>query len=776
MSARWLALLALAAGASDAWAQSAAPGPHIGYAYPAGGERGTVVRVFVGGQALNNVKDAHVTGDGVSGKVVRYLGRFRPLNREERQELLRRLAALRAKRSGQPAPDAASPAPAGGEAAAAGALPKHPLLDNLEQLAADELEFLVNGFLRFDKKAQPNAQIGETVLVEATIAPDAPPGDRELRLATPRGLTNPVRFQVGALPEAVETAPYDDRPGSPDPVALPVCFNGQIKPGDVDRLAFRAQAGQKLVIEVAARHLIPFLADAVPGWFQATIALSDERGTEVAFADDYRLRPDPVLLYEVPAAGVYRIEIRDALYRGREDFVYRVRVGELPFITSVFPLGGPAGRPAVARIAGWNLDTTELPLDTRPIGPAVRTTACLVDGRPSNAVATVVGHDPEIEEAEANDGPDTAQPVTLPVVVNGRVGAPGDRDFFRFAGRAGETLDVEVVSRRLGCRLDSLVRVTDAAGAVLAWNDDAMDKVGLLHRDMGEDTHHADSQLSLKLPADGTYRLELTDAQGQGGPDCAYRLTLGPARGHYDLFVTPASLTLRPGLAAALEVHVLRHGGYDGPVLLELAGAPPGFALAGGPVPAGCDRLRVTVTTPREAPEGLVRLRIVGTGRAGGRTLVRIAVPAEDVMQAFLWRHLLPAHELVGAVIPAGFRFPPLEPVSDATVEIAPGRTVPIRVRVPPLAERHPLHFVLKDPPAGLALERWTLANGELTLHLAAGAEAKPTGRVENLIVEVYVAAPEGAGDAKKKKKPEGPRLKFLAGTLPAIPCRVVVP
>jgi hypothetical protein len=40
---------------------------------------------------------------------------------------------------------------------------------------------------------------------------------------------------------------------------------------------------------------------------------------------------------------------RDALYRGREDFVYRIAIGELPFVTDIFPLGG---RPA--RAPRWN--------------------------------------------------------------------------------------------------------------------------------------------------------------------------------------------------------------------------------------------------------------------------------------------------------------------------------------------------------------------------------------------------------------------------------------
>ena len=53
--------------------------------------------------------------------------------------------------------------------------------------------------------------------------------------------------------------------------------------------------------------------------------------------------PIPVLYYEIPADGEYVVEIKDAIYRGREDFVYRITIGELPFVTSIFPLGGPAG-------------------------------------------------------------------------------------------------------------------------------------------------------------------------------------------------------------------------------------------------------------------------------------------------------------------------------------------------------------------------------------------------------------------------------------------------
>ena len=77
----------------------------------------------------------------------------------------------------------------------------------------------------------------------------------------------------------------------------------------------------------------------------------DAQGEEIACADHYRFDPDPVVSCVIPADGQYTVEITDALYRGREDFVYRISIGELPFVTSIFPLGGQAGAMANVQLA-----------------------------------------------------------------------------------------------------------------------------------------------------------------------------------------------------------------------------------------------------------------------------------------------------------------------------------------------------------------------------------------------------------------------------------------
>ncbi|OHB77077.1 MAG: hypothetical protein A2Z34_11260, partial [Planctomycetes bacterium RBG_16_59_8] len=570
--------------AATAGGQQTQRDPELGYIYPAGARQGSVVQLLVGGQRLNNLKEIHVTGEGVRAKLIRFMGNTLNLNGDERRELLRQLVELKSDAAREfierykielPDKDKIMNPDKEKEEVT---LPKHPMLSNLDRLGVMELEFLVSEILRPDNKKQLNAQIGETALIEVTVAPDAAPGDRELRLLTPLGLTNPLCFQVGTLPEVREQEPIALRPqqgGGKNPAKqregrerkasdsdasamppsdLPVTINGQIKPGDIDRFRFRAKEGEQLVIEAQARHLIPFLADAVPGWFQAVLILHDDEGKEVAFADDHRFNPDPVIFYRVPKAGVYELEIRDALYRGRLDFVYRISIGEEPFIRSIFPLGGREGVETAVAVDGWNLATTTMPLETRPGADPIREAVLRKGDRLSNRVLYAVDTLPECAETEPNDSPKDAQRVALPTIVNGRIGSPGDIDVFRFDGKAGDEVVAEVVARRLSSPLDSFLRLSDATGNVLAWNDDRERKEGHLYEDPGAITHHSDSFLLARLPKDGVYCVQLADSQQQGGREYGYRLRIGPPRPDFSLCVSPSSLNLRGGLCSPITV------------------------------------------------------------------------------------------------------------------------------------------------------------------------------------------------------------------------------
>jgi hypothetical protein len=408
--------------------------PHLGYVFPAGARRGTTTEVLIGGQFLRNATQVVVSGPDVSARVLKVYKPARNLDKEQREEIRNRIAARRAVLAGLPEPPV-KPRPADAPALE---MPDLYLLDRLARADAAELEHLVYVFQRPNNK-QMNAQLGEMATLEITAAPGAAPGERELRLLTPAGLSNPLRFEVGTLGEVCEREPNDPKPGwvPPQVAGLPVVFNGQVLPGDVDRLGFHAAGGQSLVVEVQARALIPYLADAVPGWFQPVLAVFDAQGKELAYADDFRFQPDPVLLFRVPADGDYVLEIRDSLFRGREDFVYRIKVSEQPFVTACFPLGAATASTTTAQLSGWNLPHAEVVLDSHPGGGAVREFTVTDRGMVSNPVSYAVDDLPDAAEGEPNDSRKTARLVPWPCVVNGRINRPGDLDVFQLAAPGG---------------------------------------------------------------------------------------------------------------------------------------------------------------------------------------------------------------------------------------------------------------------------------------------------------------------------------------------------
>lgn len=593
---------------SAAFAQGPQRGPRIGYVYPAGGQRGSAFEVSVGGQFLDGARAAVFSGRGIEASVLEHKKPPSPQQLAAWRERVKQLVEKRASAFGKG--KQAQPASWSEE----------------EERELKELRARLQAF----QGRPPNPTISETVRLEVRVAPDADLGERELRLLAGGGLTNPLEFRIGALREFREE--------DSEAISLPCVANGQILPGDVDRFRFSARRGQRLIFAVEARSLIPYLADAVPGWFQATLAVFDPKGREIAYVDDYRFDPDPVLFLEVPEDGDYAIEIEDALFRGREDFVYRVSGGELPFIESVFPLGATIGAKAALEVRGRNLPAERLELETQGREPHFASIRLFSDGLPSNCVRFEWCALPSLAEPGEREG---AREIEIPAVLDGRIEAPGDRDEFWFRGRAGEEIVAEVRARRLGSPLDSLLRLLDSEGKEIAANDDWEDPgAGLV-------THHADSYLRAKLPSDGTYRIEIADAQGAGGPHYGYRLRVGPPRPDYELRIFPSGVNVRAGGRASLRAVAVRRDGFSGEIRLELEGAPRGLALEGARIPAGEESAQFRLATGPRAPRGVFPLAIVGRAEIDGREVIRRAVPAEERTQAFAYRHLVPARELL---------------------------------------------------------------------------------------------------------------------------------
>jgi hypothetical protein len=612
-------LLALQADKASAQAEKRA---YIGYVYPAGGQQGTTFSARLGGQRIDGVCGAVVSGQGVHAKLI---DSFRRLNPQEYRLVNEQLQLIKKDKTD---------------------------LDETTQKIKKQIELRMAEYVR-----QPASEsLATVVLLEITVDEDAAPGPREIRVMTPTGISNPLLFYVGRLPEfslmpmkislfqtlgkeqlALRKRSVKDEE---TPITLPCTVNGQIASGEINRYRFSAGKGDRLVISTLARQLIPYIADAVPGWFQPVLSLRNADGDEIAYNDDYQFNPDPVILCEIPKTGEYVLSVTDAIYRGREDFVYRITIGQTPFITSIFPPGARVGEAVSADMDGWNLDGAKLVLPGPKAEEGLHPVSAELKEVRSNLIPFALDTLPECIESRSNNDRKTAQEVTLPVIVNGRIETPGDQDIFRFTAQKGDILVAEVNARRLNSPLDSLLTLTDSDGRMIAINDD--------HSDPGSglNTHHADSYIRTEIPADGTYYVSLTDTAHHGGPASTYRLRLSPPQPDFALRTEPSHFDIRNN-NASVNIYAIRKDGFNGPITLRLTEPATGFDAKPVTLPADAEKIPFAIRYTGKNLKGSIPAAITGTALIDGKQKTRQAVPAEDWMQAFLWRHLVPAQELV---------------------------------------------------------------------------------------------------------------------------------
>ena len=321
----------------------------------------------------------------------------------------------------------------------------------------------------------------------------------------------------------------------------------------------------------------------------------------------FRHHPDPVMFYKVEKEGEYMIEIKDVLYRGRDDFVYRLGIGSMPYVTHIFPLGSKRGSEAQVELHGINLPTDKTSLKLTDDCPSRRSVQLTANGSTTNPLPFAVGDLPEAVETEPNEATEQATRIEVPVTVNGRIGSPGDVDRFVFAAKAKQSLVMEVHARRLDSPLDSILSVFDSNGRKLRENDDTTDEsAGLV-------THHADSYLAYTFPSDADYVLQVRDIQGMGGDEYAYRLTVASSRPDYVLRLQPDNPRSPQGGTAVFGVKAFRRNGFNGEIKLSIQGLPEGFVGPDAVIPQKQKQARMAITAPLEAPVGLVSPKIVGT-------------------------------------------------------------------------------------------------------------------------------------------------------------------
>ena len=620
--------------------------PRLGYVYPGGAQQGTTVEIYLGGQRLGGAEDVIVSGGGVRVVVQDYFkpmppGQFTKLRDEARALIERKQEVLRpARRGARQARQPAAPTTAAAGTAAGTSTRTNTATNEIALVWTDADEKRLQEIRDAVRKNPPNRAatmaIAEVVSLRVEVATNAAPGWRELRLLTATGLSNPMRFEVAALPEIskprlrpqgpelaglrrlIPDMPQGEPPGTNLVGSIPAIINGQIGPGGTDRIRFEGRQGQELRLVLNARALVPYIADAVPGWFQVAVRVFDSKGTELASSDPADFRIDSVLHFQLPSTGTFEVRVEDALRRGREDFVYRLHL----------ELQAPPNQSAQAQAE---------PADGR---------IPLLSQSPLLSNWQGIAH---VRENEPNSKPSQGQHVALPSVVDGVIGQNLDVDCFRFNGLKGEVFVAEVLARRTGSPLDSRLILLDPKGREIARNDDTEDPAaGML-------THQADSYLRVELPETGLFTIQIADAQGHGGQDYTYQLRVGPPRPDFVVHAVPASLSGRAGTTVTFDVRALRRDGFtNNAISFVLEDPPKGFQLQpGATIGPGKDTARLTLNLPKDGRMARVAtVRIQAKASIGGREILHAVIPAEERTQAFSTHHLVAAQDLMVAVLP----------------------------------------------------------------------------------------------------------------------------
>ena len=309
-----LALLALAA------CSVRGADPYVGYLYPAGLKAGTTNRVVVCGQFFWNIRDFDA-GEGVHVVSWEMVPGFPVPTGDQRRYLVKWLDGIAKGDRTQPRLPV--------ENEHYNEWRSNRWYNALGDLDRGQIE-LVERFLFIPRNAlQMTPALSQKILVTLAVDADAKPGPREFRVFGMAGASPPRPLVVTAEPHRAEPPyepPHRRQPAPPVVDRIPCVLDGQVMPGETDLWKLPLAKGRTVTLRVTARELQPYIGDAVPGFFNAVLRVTDPDGREVAFADDDFHHPDPVLTFTAPADGVYTLEIRDNLYRGREDFVYAVEV------------------------------------------------------------------------------------------------------------------------------------------------------------------------------------------------------------------------------------------------------------------------------------------------------------------------------------------------------------------------------------------------------------------------------------------------------------------
>ena len=476
------------------------------------------------------------------------------------------------------------------------------------------------------------------LIASLTIAPDAPLGIQQIRIVTPYGISNAGSFVVGNLREVIEEEAEESGLETPSTMeanwlALPVTVNGEISSiDDEDSFTFSVKKGARLICEVTAQRIGSLL--------DSYLVLRDANGTEVA-TSGLGNGLDSLLNYTVLEDGKYTLHIRDIRYKGGKGYGYRLSIGELPYLETIFPLGGRRGTENTIAVTGANLETVasiQVSIGAETPAGAQSLRVQTPSGLATNPHPFAIGNRAEMVEVEPNNTAEKVNAVTTPITINGKIDKPGDIDRFALEIKEPQNLVFEVEALKLSSNLDALLTLYGAEKSMETAENMARDDEKEQVLMVNDDASGADARIDWDFKEAGKYSIAIRDLNNQGGETYPYRLNIRPLEPNCQLRAVVLDNRNRlsamdnprvnRGSSVTMQVDVTRLDKFNGPIRLLCPTLPKTFDVSPTIIPVGQNRALLTVTAPWDAPLGLMPLSVVGVCAVGNHQIERTATPS----------------------------------------------------------------------------------------------------------------------------------------------------
>ena len=553
-----------------------------------------------------------------------------------------------------------------------------------------------------------------------------------IRVVTPTGMSNLLLFSVGKFREVQEK---DDSGGAVEvnqPLESPVTVNGTLVGPDRDVYPFRANRGDRIVLEVEGRRAGSAL--------DPVLRLLDSESRQLAFNDDaLGLGADPRIEFAVPADGEYQVVVHDARFSRQEQNFYRLKIGPITYAEGLFPLGWQRGEVVSVEFLGGNLDAEVSAKVDLGGERSDLISVNLPDEAGSLPFPFVVGDLPEVME-QGGQKRRSLDPLT---VVNGRISHPGEVDHYRLAVSPGESWTVELRAATLGTsRLFGRITALDAKGKRIGSAGDETPRENDFSLVVLGPTS-PDPYLSFEVPPE-THEvlISVEDLVGRGGALFGYRLWARREPPDFTLTLNTPYVNVPEFGTGWVEVSVRRRG-YHGQIQLDVPDAGADLIVEGGMVGSEPDdpdtrsvirTCMLSFTARTGAKPGLREVRVRG----------RVQLPDGSFIERWAVGPGLRTEVAVGTGIPDPSLRMSEQPFSAPWL----GLKLPLMV-----TKEVPIRFVLESSPEvrlvqGMSYElKWRVLASDPEIPLPSKVEAKSMGGIE-IRTKVTEGEEQGTGTA----------------------------